>query len=100
MNPEDISMETLAKAAYANSLVMETMLTQIMIATASLSSPENPALAIRAMRARADAIWSSSALGAEAGDELLALMKTKSDGFWSAVMLGAETISAGRSVKN
>jgi hypothetical protein len=97
---DDLTPEELAKAAYANSLVLETMIVQIMIATAAISSPDNPSAAVRAMRARTEALWNSASLRDEAGPELLALMKSKSETFWNAVIMGAETMSAANTQKN
>jgi hypothetical protein len=100
MNLGAVSSEELAKAAYANALVLETMIVHIMIATAVISSPDNPSTAIRAMRARTEALWNSASLRDEAGPELRALMKSKSEAFWNAVILGAESVSAASAQKN
>ena len=97
---EDIDDKEFGKAAYAHSLVMETMLVKIITQTALSANPDNPAEAVDNMRANMAGLWKSKTVQDDAGNELMALMQHYSDNFWDQVKISAAMPAGSISAKN
>ena len=97
---EDIEDKEFGKAAYAHSLVMETMLVKIITETAITANRDNPAEAVDNMRANMTGLWKSKSVQNDAGSELIALMQHYSDNFWDQVKISAATSLGSTSAKN
>ncbi len=97
---DDIDDKEFGKAAYAHSLVMETMLLKIIAETAFTANSEHPEEAVAAMRSNMSGLWNSKSVKDGAGEELLALMQHYSDNFWDQVKVSVEKLSAAGSIKN
>ena len=97
---DDIDDKEFGKAAYAHSLVMETMLVKIITETAMTVNSEHPEEAVAAMRSNMSGLWNSKSVQDGAGEELLALMQHYSDNFWDQVKTTVVKMSAAGLTKN
>lgn len=97
---DDIDDKEFGKAAYAHSLVMETMIVKIIAETAMTANSEHPEEAVAAMRSNMSGLWNSKSVQDNAGEELLALMQHYSDNFWDQVKASVSNVSSSGSIKN
>lgn len=87
MSIEDVSPETLARSAYARTLVIENAIINILCHTAINERPEDPVSLIREMQSNADQVFKSEAFAKQGSDMLQELVGSVSDNLWSQVIL-------------